>query len=225
MDEYREIVNLPTVRLGRDDLIKLEEILRNGLSCSESDVKIEATFGARRIIAKSMREFLEKAPATENDNLGITIWSRHDSTGTDAGVTLTLFKNYAQFHLHAEKEALFYGMRDLILRFFSIRRPWYTWIRFPAMTLTPNLTLLTFGAAVYYFLSNSWWHFALISSACTLFAATSYLLHTNRLFPQVSIDLSGAENRRSYTQIGYTILNVLAMLSTIVTTVLAILKG
>jgi hypothetical protein len=223
-DEFREIVTLPPVLLRREDLVELERLMLEGMiPCEGGSPIFKVENGPQSFSAESIGVLLNKElpRSTSSFSASITSWSSNGNI--TAGVSLTLYKNFGQFQLHADSEPLFLGKKHQLLGFFRRHTPWYGWI----VCLLPMVASPLFLAALFggvFLFSRGRLIPALLSLLLALLTATvTWLAFTNRIFPYVRVVLERAPTRPGSVELLTLILQIGLLIATILSVVVPLI--
>lgn len=225
MDEFREIVDLPPVLLQRQDLFELERLLMDDVGHNANySLTFKVTDGPRRISAESIDRLFEKDLPHSTDSFNADVLSRSSSNEIDAGISLTLYHNFGQFQLFAHSEPTFLGKKHQLLEFFRRHRPWYAVL----IRLIPFAAPALFFTALFasaLLLNQGQLLPALLAFVLSLTTAVlTWLSFTNRIFPYVRVVLEEPSRRPAGWELAILILEVSALIATILSIVLPVLR-
>ena len=216
-DEFREIVQLGPVLLRREDLASLEQLLSDGLSLRpEYPPAFKLQHGPRTFSANSIADLLRKTlpPSCANFNANLVSWDAQNDI--DAGVDLTLHKNFGSFQLHARNETLFLGKKQQLVQFFREHLPWYGWINRLLPFAGPALVISALFSGALLFSQGR----RLTSGLCLLLALTTglttWLVLQNRVFPYIRVELTESDKRPSTWEIATFSLQLALLVATII---------
>ncbi len=189
-DEYRDLFSLKSVRLWRDDLFKLEEILVEDQSTDFLDIEVMFDNATRPF--NSFKEVFTDNNLPESINklrVKMKRWIElEDGREILSGIDLCFYESYANCQLHSIDKNWFLGMRTQIKEFVKARTPWYAVLN-KLEVLYPNIALvLLFYSYIEYERGQYFYIILPIITAIMLFTIT-YLIHKQKLFPFVKIML------------------------------------
>ena len=215
-EEYREIVNLSPVYLSRFDLDDLERMLLKDLSPRPGDLKIKVGDGARTITANSMKQLFQSRLPNRTNDLSVDIISWNDQNDVDCSIHIQLYFNFAHYQIFGKSETLFLGKKTQLNEFFLAHRPWYTLINRLLPMVGPAGSFSAFFSAALLAREGSVVSAILSGTLAVVFAATTWLSFTQKLFPYVRVQLTDSTTRRSAFEQITLLVQVLLLIATII---------
>jgi hypothetical protein len=182
--EYRELFDLNPVLLLKNDLFELEKILVEDPETDQID--IELSFDNTSIPAESFDDLLANTDlpvSTDNLSINMRRW-----TETEGGVSLSLNYNHISCHIHSFNQTWLLGKKSQIEKFFSSKRPWYSFLKkssvaFPAIAFA----LLLYSSVL---LGKKQYYEMILPIACSIvLIIISVLTVKEKLFPFVKVYL------------------------------------
>jgi hypothetical protein len=215
--EFRKIVELPTVLLYRDDLLRLEKTLKEDVNWEPDNFRISVTFENCTYPAKSFDELLQQDLPEQTDRMEVNVvgWTK-DRKDINCGVTLSLHYNCADYQIHSKDEGWYLAKSKALNAFFKRRKPWYAFLD----KLTPFGGGLLVGASITGIslaLSRGYFLLSLAPiTALILSAVFSWLSLKEKVFPHVLIKFSDRPKRRIDRDLVMLLLVFLTLIATVV---------
>jgi hypothetical protein len=225
MDEYREIVRHGPVLLQRADLAELERVLSQDLSPRPGDLRIRVIDGARTVVATSMDELFQQQLPRSTSQLYVHTLSWNQQNDIDAGVSVSLNRNCADYQLHAVNETLFLGKKAQLDGFFRRHRPWYAIITTLLPIVGPSLFLSALFSAALLAGQRSVAAAALSATLAIVTAIVIWLRVTERVFPYVRVRFVDRNTSRSGWELTTFCLEVALLIATIVSILLPLTRA
>jgi hypothetical protein len=192
--EYRELFNLNSSRLSKNDLLQLEKILVEDPKTDQIDIKL--SFDSTTISAESFEELVSKSGiplSTDKLSIDMNRWiDKGDYKGISSGVSLSLHFNHITCQIHSIDQTWFLGKKHQIEKFFKTKRPWYSWLN-TLVFLYPNIAILlaVYGAVL--FSEKQYVEMILPIFSSIAFLSVTALVFKQKLFPFVKVYLQERE--------------------------------
>ncbi|WAC07253.1 MAG: hypothetical protein OS130_13635 [Thermodesulfobacteriota bacterium] len=118
--EYRELFDLNSALLSKNDLFLLEKIVLEDPKTDRIDIQI--SFDSTTISAESFKELLSNPDiptSTDKLSIGMQRWiETEDYRGISSGVSLSLHHNHINCQIHSLDQTWFLGKKSQIEKFF-----------------------------------------------------------------------------------------------------------
>jgi hypothetical protein len=225
MDEYREIVNLRPVLLDKASLAELERVLCKDLTPQPDSIRIQLDDGARVVKADSIEQLFRSQLPTSTDSLSIDIVSWNQQSTIDAGISLHLYRNFANYQLHALSETLYLGKKAQLDGFFRKHRPWYAIINKLLPNVGAALSLSALFAAALLARQGATAAATLSAALAVASAVTVGLAINGRIFPYVRVRLADRKSGHSPWEVLTLLLGVMLLIATIVSILLPLARA
>jgi hypothetical protein len=188
--EYRELFDLSSALLSKDDLFHLEKILVEDPKTDRIDIKL--SFDSTNLSAESFKKLLSNPDIpTSTDKLSINMqrWiDTEDYKGISSGVSLSLHYNHINCQIHSIDQTWFLGKKSQVEKFFKSKRPWYLWLnKFSVVYPTIVMALIVYVAAM---LAKKQYFQMILPIICSIILIiVTTLIFKQKLFPFVKIHL------------------------------------
>lgn len=141
--EYRELFDLNSVFLTKEDLFVLEKLLIEDNDTDEIEIRVN--FDSTSIDAESFGELFENTDLPDStDKLSINMRKRIDSGDCreiSSGVSLSLHYNHINCQIHSCDQTWFLGKKAQVEKYFKSKKPWYLALK-KLSTIYPMLVVI-----------------------------------------------------------------------------------
>lgn len=196
--EYREVLDLNSVLLCKNDLLELEKIVVDDPETDE--IKISLEFDSTQINANSFKELLSRDDlpiSTDKLNIRMSRWIRKEGyRRISCGVRLRVHFKHVSCHIHSPDQTWFLGKKSQIENFVRSKRPWYFFINKIAPWVIGLITLTTIFYCIYLFKEKQFYEMILPIASYIILVTIGILTFTKKLFPFVKIYLQENTKRK-----------------------------
>jgi len=188
--EYRELFNLNSALLCRNDLFELEKILVEDPETDQLDIQL--SFDSATISAESVEELLANIDlpiSTANLSISMRRWiDTEEYRGISSGVNLSLNFNHINCQIHSFNQTWFLGKKIQIEKYFNSNKPWYSFLNKSSVVFPTVVIALIFYSA--FLLAKKHYYEMILPIFCSIvLIAVSSLIFKEKLFPFVKIYL------------------------------------
>ncbi|WP_369900562.1 hypothetical protein [Bacillus manliponensis] len=212
---YETHENLPPLKLCKDDLIKLEDILINELENEleegeECICRIDITLKDGKVTLKSIKEIEEITYdfPEKIDKLSIGMYIYSEKYPMRGNISISFNFNHIYYNIRGESQTWVFGKSELLKRTLTKYRSWYA----PFKRFSSSIMLgSAFGILALNFTGNNIFADSMLGVITPIIVAILSILDSNqKIFPYVSISLEDKKNISKYNS------QLIALLSLIV---------
>lgn len=188
--EYRELFDLNSVLLCKNDIIELEKILLENIKTDQ--IRFKLSIDSTTISDESVEELLSHGDlplSTDNLSIDMTRWiDTEEYKGISGGVSLSLNYNHINCQIHSIDQTWFLGKKAQIEKFFKIKRPWYFFLRKSSVVL-PAIVMLMVSYSAALLAKKLYYEMAIPIFCSIVLVIVSVLTSKEKLFPYVKVYL------------------------------------
>ncbi len=154
--------------------------------------------------------------------MDITSWNQQRHI--DAGISLRLHLNFADYQIHALSETLYLGKKAQLDEFFRRHQPWYAIINKLLPMVGPALSFSALFAAALLARQGAMVAAVLSAALAVVSAIMVWLGITGRVFPYVRVRLADGTSGRSPWEAMTLFLQIMLLIATIVSILLPLVR-